>query len=148
IESAVEVDYHLTEFGDVRYHIQSSISDPQSVEFSISLLSWPQESIFLGGLPFGVVEAVKGAYGSSIRIIDPPEEGFQLTLALDLAKFPLDKESRLQLMKKIASLREVVLGARMREILRHLASRMVYPDADQVITLVQHPKESLFLIPL
>ncbi|XP_057865664.1 actin-related protein 2/3 complex subunit 2A isoform X2 [Cryptomeria japonica] len=148
LESAVEVDCHLMEFGDVRYHIQSSIADPQYVELSISLPSWPQESICSGGLPFGAIEAVKGAYGSSIEIIDPPEEGFQLTLAIDLAKFPLDKDCRLQLMKKIASLRAVVLGACMREILKNLTSRIVYPDAGQVITLVQHPKESFFLIPL
>eukprot|EP01018_Ginkgo_biloba_P030173 Gb_15200 [translate_table: standard] len=51
-------------------------------------------------------------------------------------------------MTKIASLRIVVLGAPMREILKHLASKTVAPDADQHVALVHHPKESFFLIPL
>lgn len=148
IDKVMEVDYHLVEFDDVRYHIQSSISDPQYMEISISVPSLPRETVFPTELPIGAIEAVKGAYGYVIQIIDPPEEGFHLTLNLDLSKFPSDEETQIQLIRKIASLRAVVLGAPMREILKNLTSKVIVPDGNQVISLMQRPKENLFLIPL
>lgn len=148
IDKVVEVDYHLVEFDDVRYHIQSSISDPQYMEISISVPSLPQETVFPTELPNGSIEAVKGAYGYGIQIIDPPEEGFHLTLNIDLSKFPSDEETLIQLVRKIASLRAVILGAPMRDILKNLTSKVIVPDGNQVISLMQRPKENLFLIPL
>lgn len=148
IDKVMEVDYHLVEFDDVRYHIQSSISDPQYMEISISVPSLSRETVFPTELPIGAIEAVKGAYGYVIQIIDPPEEGFHLTLNLDLSKFPSDEETQIQLIRKIASLRAVVLGAPMREILKNLTSKVIVPNGNQVISLMQRPKENLFLIPL
>eukprot|EP01018_Ginkgo_biloba_P023801 Gb_27068 [translate_table: standard] len=147
LEKAVEVDYHLVEFDDVRYHIQASVKDPHHMALSISIPPPPPETVFSGGLPFGAVEAVRGAYGPVVQIVESPEDGFQLTLRLDLTKLPSDEEHRDQLMTKIASLRSVVLGAPMREILKHLASKVVAPDADRLVALMHRPKESFFLIP-
>lgn len=48
---------------------------------------------------------------------------------------------------KIASVREVVLGAPLRVILKHLASRTVAPDIDPLVALVHRPRESFFLVP-
>ncbi|GLJ16931.1 hypothetical protein SUGI_0292340 [Cryptomeria japonica] len=147
LEKPVELDYHFVEFDDVRYHIQATVKDPYHMVLSILIPTPPPETVFSGGLPFGATEAVKGAYGTTVQIVDTPEEGFQLTLKLDLAKLPSDEERRTQLMTKIASLRSVVLGAPMREILKHLAFKIVAPDADRLVALVHRPKESFFLIP-
>lgn len=148
IDKVVEVDYHLVEFDDVRYHIQSSLSDPQYMEISISIPSLPRETAFPTGFPLGAIEAVKGAYGYVMQIIDPPEEGFHLTLNIDLSKFPSNEETRILLITKIASLRAIVLGAPMRDILKNLTSKAIVPDGNQVISLMQRPKENLFIIPL
>lgn len=144
---AVELDYHLVEFDDVRYHIQAAMKDPHHMALSISIPSPPPETVLAGGLPFGAIEAVRGAYGAVMQIVDPAEDGFQLTLKLDLTKLPSNEEARTQLLIKIASLRSVVLGAPLREILKHLASKAVAPDADRLIALTHRPKESFFLIP-
>lgn len=54
---------------------------------------------------------------------------------------------RMQQMTKVASLRTIVLGAPLREILKHLASRTVAPDADNLVALLHRPRQSYFLIP-
>ncbi|KAG4951638.1 hypothetical protein JHK85_045505 [Glycine max] len=48
---------------------------------------------------------------------------------------------------KVASIREVVLGAPLRVILEHLAARTVAPDLDPLVALVHRPNESFFLFP-
>lgn len=48
---------------------------------------------------------------------------------------------------KVASVREVVLGAPLRVILKHLASRSLAPNMDQLVSIVHRPNESFFLIP-
>lgn len=50
-------------------------------------------------------------------------------------------------MVKLASVREVVLGAPLRLVLKHLSLRTVAPDIDRLIALVHRPKESFFLVP-
>lgn len=48
---------------------------------------------------------------------------------------------------KVASVREVVLGAPLRVILKHLASRGLAPGMDQIVALVHRPNESFFVFP-
>lgn len=54
---------------------------------------------------------------------------------------------RVQQMTKVASLRTVVLGAPLRVILKHLSTRSVAPDADNLVALMHRPRQSYFLIP-
>ncbi|CAM6034053.1 unnamed protein product [Sphagnum compactum] len=147
MEKPAEVDFHLVEFDDVRYHIQASAKDPQHVLLSIALPPPPPETVFSGGLPFGAMEAVNAAYGPLIQVFDPPEAGFHLTIRLDLTKLAGTEVDRMQQMTKVASLRTIVLGAPLREILKHLASRTVAPDADNLVALLHRPRQSYFLIP-
>ncbi|PRQ55832.1 hypothetical protein RchiOBHm_Chr1g0328971 [Rosa chinensis] len=51
------------------------------------------------------------------------------------------------LLVKIASVREVVLGAPLRVILKQPALRTFASDVDPLVALVHRPKESFFLIP-
>lgn len=147
LEKAVEVDYHWVEFDDVRYHIQVSMKNPHILLLSVSLPTPPPEAIFFGGLPFGAIEAIKAAYSVLVQILDPPRDGFNLTLKLNLSKLPPDEEYRHALLVKIASVREIVLGAPLRVILKQLASRRVAPNMDRLVAIVHRSNESFYLIP-
>ncbi|KAH7544843.1 actin-related protein 2/3 complex subunit 2A [Ziziphus jujuba] len=146
-DKGVELDYHWVEFGDVRYHIQVSMKNPQHLKLSVSLPIPPPDTVFMGGLPSGAIEAIKSAYGAVVQILDPPRDGFNLTLKLNLSKLPPDEEYKHVLLVKIASVREVVLGAPLRLILKQLASRTVSSNINQLVALVHRPKESFFLVP-
>ncbi|KAF9686073.1 hypothetical protein SADUNF_Sadunf03G0120400 [Salix dunnii] len=190
LEKAVELDYHWVEFDDVRYHILVSMKNPNVLLLSVSLPIPPPEAVFMGGLPFGAIEAIKATYGVVVQILDPPRDGFNLTLKLNLGKLPPDEgstssfskehpaiphlksictlcevleaskinscyfrrflcglEHRYALLVKIASVREVVLGAPLRVVLKHLSSRTVIPGIDGLLALVHRSKESFFLVP-
>ncbi|KAF8408548.1 hypothetical protein HHK36_004611 [Tetracentron sinense] len=147
LEKGVELDCYWVEFDDVRYHIQVAMRNPQFLLLSMSLPTPPPETVFFGGLPFGAVEAIKAAYGVLVQILDPPRDGFNLTMKLNLSKLPPNEEQRHALLVKIASVREVVLGAPLRVVLKHLASKTVATDVDRLVALVHRPKESFFLVP-
>ncbi|XP_039143831.1 actin-related protein 2/3 complex subunit 2A [Dioscorea cayenensis subsp. rotundata] len=147
LDKGIDLDCHSVEFDDVRYHIQVSMKAPQSMVLSMALPAPPPEAIFYGGLPFGAIEAIKGAFGMIVQILDPPKDGYNLTMKINLGKLPPDEEKKQALLVKIASVREVVLGAPLRVVLKHLSSRTVASDADGPIALVHRPKESFFLVP-
>ncbi|KAI3853780.1 hypothetical protein MKW92_040310 [Papaver armeniacum] len=147
LDRGVELDCQSVEFDDVRYHIQVSLRYPQFIVLSMSLPTPPPETIFVDGLPFGAIEAIKAAYGALVQILDPPKDGYNLTMRLDLVQLPQDEELQYDLLEKVASVREVVLGAPLRVVLKHLASKRVPPDLDRLIALVHRPRESFFLAP-
>ncbi|MCL7044373.1 hypothetical protein MKW94_021429 [Papaver nudicaule] len=147
LDKGVELDCQSVEFDDVRYHIQVSLRYPQFLVLSMSLPIPPPETIFVDGLPFGAIEAIKAAYGALVQILDPPKDGYNLTMRLDLVQLPQDEELQYDLLEKVASVREVVLGAPLRVVLKHLASKRVPPDLDRLIALVHRPRESFFLAP-
>ncbi|KAL7241577.1 hypothetical protein ACSBR1_014217 [Camellia fascicularis] len=147
LEKGVELDCHWVEFDDVRYHIQASMKNSHILLLSVSLPTPPLETVFVGGLPTGAIEAMKAAYGLVVQILDPPRDGFNLTVKLNLSKLPPDEEYRNTLLVKIASVREVVMGAPLRVVLKRLTSRAVAQDTDQLVALVHRPMESFFLAP-
>ncbi|KAJ4828533.1 Actin- protein 2/3 complex subunit 2A [Turnera subulata] len=147
LEKAIELDFQWVEFDDVRYHILVSTKNPNVLLLSVSLPIPPPEAVFTGGLPSGAIEAIKAAYGVVVQILDPPRDGFNLTLKLNLSKLPPDEEHRHALLVKIASVREVVLGAPLRVVLKQLGSRIVAPGVGRLIALVHRPKESFFIVP-
>uniref|UniRef100_A0A9I9CQM0 Arp2/3 complex 34 kDa subunit n=1 Tax=Cucumis melo TaxID=3656 RepID=A0A9I9CQM0_CUCME len=213
LEKAVEVDYNWVEFDDVRYHVQVSMKNPHLFLLSVSLPIPSADTVFCGGLPSGAIEAIKAAYGILVQILDPPRDGFNLTLKLNLSKLPLDEgslsflfkhgrgdhtkrsnqedekhnvcekkeearavdeedpqtrvgnpfavaqrrrkrqlfsdpsDNRHTVLVKLASIREVVLGAPLRGILKQLGSRVVASDVNKLVALVHRPKESFFLVP-
>ncbi|GAB4829503.1 Actin- protein 2/3 complex subunit 2A [Ancistrocladus abbreviatus] len=147
LDKGVELDCNWVEFDDVRFHVQASVKNPQILLLSVSLPIPPPEALFVGGLPFGALEAIKAAYGVVAQIIDPPRDGFNLTMKLNLSKLPPKEENREPFLVKIASVREVVLGAPLRVIMENLASRSLTPDMDKLLALVHRPNESFFLVP-
>ncbi|KAJ8756279.1 hypothetical protein K2173_025091 [Erythroxylum novogranatense] len=126
---------------------QVSMKNQNVVLLSVSLPVPPPETVLVGGLPLGAIEAIKASYGVVVQILDPPRDGFSLTLKLNLHKLPPDEEYKNAILLKIASVREVVLGAPLRLILKHLASRTIAPSMGQLLALVHRPNESFFVIP-
>nr|KYP55054.1 putative actin-related protein 2/3 complex subunit 2 [Cajanus cajan] len=91
LDKGVELDHHWVEFDDVRYHIQVSMKNPHVLLLSVSLPTPSSETIFVCGLPFGAIEAIKAAYGNLVQILDPPRDGFNLTLKINLSKLPANQ---------------------------------------------------------
>lgn len=67
------------------------MKNPHLLLLSVSLPTPPPETVFFGGLPLGAIEAVKAAYGLVVQILDPPRDGFNLTVKLNLTKLPPDE---------------------------------------------------------
>ncbi|WVZ69429.1 hypothetical protein U9M48_018217 [Paspalum notatum var. saurae] len=157
-EKGMDIDCHTVEFDDVRYHIQFSMRNPKVMVLSVALPLPPPEAILHDGLPLGAVDAIKATYGSVVQILDPPKDGFDLTMKINLTKLPPDEasndlfvyytpEQRNAILTQIASIREVVLGAPLKLLLKHLASKTVAPNVDKLVALVHRPNESFFLAP-
>ncbi|CAH9127935.1 unnamed protein product [Cuscuta epithymum] len=93
LDKGVELDCLWVEFGDIRFHIQASTRNSNILLLSMSLPIPPPETVFFGGLPLGAIEAIKARYGVVAQILDPPRDGFNLTLKLNLSKLPPDEGS-------------------------------------------------------
>lgn len=87
----MDLDCQSVEFDDVKYHIQFSMKTPQVMLLSLSLPAPPPETVFVDGLPVGSLEALKAVYGSLLQILDPPVDGYNLTMKLNLTKLPADE---------------------------------------------------------
>ncbi|KAF6147040.1 hypothetical protein GIB67_036759 [Kingdonia uniflora] len=98
IDKGVDLDCHSVEFDDVPYHIQVSMRSLEFILLSMSLPTPPPETVFFGGLPSGVLEAIKEAYGVLVQILDPPKDGYNLTMKLNLAKIPQDEKEEYDLL--------------------------------------------------
>lgn len=144
-DKGVDIDCQTVEFDDVRYHIQFSMRNPKAMVLSVALPLAPPEAILYDGLPLGAIDAIKAAYGPVVQILDPPKDGFDLTMKINLTKLPPDEEQRNALLTQIASVREVVLGAPLKLLLKHLATKTVAPNVDKLVALVHRPNESFFL---
>ncbi|KAH6761157.1 Arp2/3 complex [Perilla frutescens var. hirtella] len=147
LDKGVELDCQWVEFDDVRYHIQATVKNPNLLLLSLSLPAPPPETVFFGGLPQGAIEAIKGAYGVVLQVLDPPRDGYNLTVKLNLSKLPPDEEHKQALLVKIASIRELVQGAPLRAVLKQLVSRGVKSDLNKIVSLVHRPNESFFVFP-
>ena len=84
--------------------LQVSMKNPHFLSLSVSLPTPAQETVLSGGLPFGAIEAIKASYGVLVQILDPPKDGFNLTLRLNLSKLPPDEGSPSFFSKVIMSL--------------------------------------------
>jgi actin related protein 2/3 complex subunit 2 len=119
------------------------MKNPNLLLLSVSLPNPPPEAMSFDGLPLGAIEAIKTTYGTGFQILDPPRDGFSLTLKLNFSKVRPDEE----LLTKLASIREVVMGAPLKIIFKHLASRTVAPELDRLVAIMHRPNETFFLVP-
>ncbi|XP_042031381.1 actin-related protein 2/3 complex subunit 2A-like isoform X1 [Salvia splendens] len=147
LDKGVELDCQWVEFDDVRYHIQASVKNPNFLLLSLSLPAPPPETVFFGGLPQGAIEAIKAAYGVVLQVLDPPRDGYNLTVKLNLSKLPPDEDHKQAFLVKIASIRELVQGAPLRAVFKQLVTRGVKSDLNKIISIVHRPNESYFVFP-
>jgi actin related protein 2/3 complex, subunit 2 len=85
-------------------YYQVSMRNPKVLVLSVALPLPPQEVLSFDGLPFGAIEAIKAAYGIVVQILDPPKDGFDLTLKINFAKLPSDEGPESYLSKVISVL--------------------------------------------
>ncbi|GFQ06504.1 actin-related protein 2/3 complex subunit 2b [Phtheirospermum japonicum] len=90
-ERPVEIDHHVHEFGSVHYHVQCSALDPIFTYLSISTPLLSQGLPVSSEFPQHTLEMVKAICPDVMEIVEPPKEGYQLTLKLNLSRIPHGK---------------------------------------------------------
>ncbi|CAI9118078.1 OLC1v1019594C2 [Oldenlandia corymbosa var. corymbosa] len=144
-EKPLEIDSHSHEFGSVEYHIQASASHPQIAYLSISTPLLHQEFVLSTGLPRYTLEMVRGICPDVVEIIEPPNEGYQLTLRLDFSRIPRKKDAG-KMIASIASVQGVILSSQLKDMLVNVNSLEVSQGMFRPIRLIYHPRELFFVI--
>ncbi|EHA8587102.1 putative protein BREAST CANCER SUSCEPTIBILITY 1 [Cocos nucifera] len=91
-------------------------------------------------------EDIRRGYRDIADIVEPPKEGFVLTLRLDFAKLPQSREDRIKAISKISSLQAVILSSQLKDMLWNLGSQDMAYGMSKPIKLVYHPREPFFVI--
>nr|KJB38363.1 hypothetical protein B456_006G251700 [Gossypium raimondii] len=144
-EKPIEVDYHLYEFGSVEYHIKSSVSEPQVTYLSIST-PFLSQGVFLSyGLSPFTLKMVRQISTDVLHIVEPANDGYQLTLRLDFSKLPHNKES-LKIITEVSSVQAVILSSQLKEMLQNVNSWDSSQGIYKPIKLIYHPKEPFYVI--
>ncbi|KAJ4955218.1 hypothetical protein NE237_012001 [Protea cynaroides] len=144
-EIPMEIDHHIHEFGSVQYHIQASQSDPHHVYLSVSTPILSKGIILCDGLPPTTLQTVQRTYPSIVEIIEPPKEGYQLTLKIKFDKIPHGKES-VKVITDISAVQAVILSSQLKEMLWNLGSQDISLVMYKPIKLIYHPREPFFII--
>jgi actin related protein 2/3 complex subunit 2 len=79
---------------EMGFLLQFSMRNTKVMVLSVALPLAPPEAILYDGLPLGAIDAIKAAYGTVVQILDPPKDGFDLTMKINLTKLPSDEGSR------------------------------------------------------
>ncbi|KAL3642078.1 hypothetical protein CASFOL_012893 [Castilleja foliolosa] len=137
----VEIDHHVHEFGSIHYHVRCSALDPIYTYLSISTPLLSQGLSVSSELPKHTLEKVKAICPDVIEIVEPPNQGYQLTLKLNLSRIRHGKGTT-KMITNISSVQAVILSSQLKEILRNVESYSMYKP----IKLVYHPREPFFVI--
>ncbi|CAL5026484.1 unnamed protein product [Urochloa decumbens] len=131
-ERPMPVDHTVFEFGSIRYHVEASASDPENVFLSISTPSLSHEaspSSSSTGLPEAALQETRKAYHKFAEVVEPPREGYALTLKLNFSGLTRPKD-RVKAINQVSRLQSVVLSSQLRDMLGSLGSsgtmRLVY----------------------
>lgn len=81
---------HLS-FTCINCVVQASASNPQYIHLSVSTPLISTEVLHPHALPDTTLKAVQEVHSGIIEVVEPTKDGFQLTLRIDLAKFPKRK---------------------------------------------------------
>ncbi|GAB2237524.1 hypothetical protein Droror1_Dr00015426 [Drosera rotundifolia] len=90
-EKPMNIDHHLCEIGSVRYHIESSASDPQQIHLSMSIPSLSQGLVISKPGDRYIILKVKKICPGAVDILDSAKAGYQLTVEVNLAQIPQGK---------------------------------------------------------
>ncbi|KAF3666054.1 Actin-related protein 2/3 complex subunit 2B [Capsicum annuum] len=144
-ERAIDADHHLHEFGSVEYYIQSLVSDPDHTYLSVSTPILSQAFLISTRLSHYTIEKVKAISAEVVEIVQPPKEGYQLTLRLNFARMSHGKES-IKMITDIAAVQGVILSSQLEEMLMNVNSQDVAQGMYKPIKLVYHPREPFYVI--
>ncbi|KAL6903517.1 hypothetical protein ACP4OV_004330 [Aristida adscensionis] len=132
------VDHTFYEFGSIRYHLEASASDPENVYLSISTPSLSHESSpSSGGLPESTLQETRKAYERFAEVVEPPREGYVLTLRLNFSGLARPKD-RARAINQVSRLQSVVLSSQLKGVLGSLG-------APGTMRLVYNQKEPFFV---
>ncbi|KAK8557351.1 hypothetical protein V6N13_013625 [Hibiscus sabdariffa] len=124
-EKPIEVDHHLYEFGSVEYYIKG---------------------VFLSyGLSPYTLQMIRDISIDALDIVEPPTDGYQLTLRLDFSKLPNNKES-LKVVTEVSSVQAVILSSQLKEMLQNVNSWDISQGMYKPIKLIYHPREPFYVI--
>ncbi|KAL2463162.1 Actin-related protein 2/3 complex subunit 2B [Forsythia ovata] len=144
-ERPAEFDHQMHEFGSVQYHVKCSASDPHQTYLSISMPLLSQGLQFTTRLPNHTLDMVKGICPDVVEIIEPPKDGYQLTLRLNFARIPHGKVST-KIITEISSVQAVILSSQLKEMLRNVDSQEISQGMYKAIKLIYHPGEPFYVI--
>ncbi|XP_071938120.1 actin-related protein 2/3 complex subunit 2B-like [Coffea arabica] len=144
-EKPMELDHHLYEFGSVEYHVQASASIPDNTYLSIATPLLYQDVVLSSGLPRYTLEMVKGISPDVIEIIEPPKEGYKLTLRLKYSRIPRNKGG-VKMIASISSVQGVILSSQLKDMLMNVNSLEVSQGMYRPVKLIYHPREPFFVI--
>ncbi|KAL4296917.1 hypothetical protein GQ457_12G004970 [Hibiscus cannabinus] len=132
-EKPIEVDHHLYEFSSVEYYIKSSVSEPFTyLSISTPLLS---RGVFPSHrLSPCTLRTIREISSDVLDIVEPPTDGYQLTLRLDFSKLPHNKES-LKVITEVSSVQAVILSSQLKERLQNVNSW----DMSQGMYVIREP---------
>ncbi|KAK6145917.1 hypothetical protein DH2020_019786 [Rehmannia glutinosa] len=144
-ERPMEIDHHVHEFGSVHYHVQCSALDPIYTYLSISTPLLSQGLPLSSELPTHTLEMVKAICPEAMEIVEPPKEGYQLTLKLNFSRIP-QSEASTKMITDISSVQTVILSSQLKEILRNVDSHEMSHGMYKPTKLIYHPREPFFVI--
>ncbi|XP_015692074.1 actin-related protein 2/3 complex subunit 2B-like isoform X3 [Oryza brachyantha] len=132
-ERPMPVDHTLFEFGSIRYHLQVSMTDSENVYLSISTPSLSYEASPSRGLPEITLQETRKLCHKFAEIIEPPKEGYALTLKLNFSGLTRQKD-RIKAINQISLLQSVILSSQLKDVLGSLGSsgtmKLVYNQRD------------------
>ncbi|WCJ24094.1 Actin-related protein 2/3 complex subunit 2B [Euphorbia peplus] len=144
-ERSIEIDHHLHEFGSVEYHIQSSAIIPHFKWLSISTPLLSQGDMKPYGISAYTMKMIKESCFNAVDIVEPPREGYQLTLKLNFAKIRSGKDPE-KVIQQIASVQAVILSSQLKEMLKNVDAQDICQGTYKPIKLVYHPREPFYVI--
>lgn len=97
-------------------------------------------------LPDSTLHEITRVYSDFGEVVEPPRQGFTLTLKINFAKLPQRKEDYLKAITEIASLQAVLLTSQLKYMLWNLGSQDINYAMYKPIKLVYHPREPFFVI--
>lgn len=86
--NCLNVDLHPCRIYIASSFLQVSPSDPEDIRLSVLTPPLSAEASYSNGLPDCTLQDIRRKYSNFAEVIEPPREGFLLTLKLNFARLP------------------------------------------------------------
>ncbi|KAF5202277.1 Actin-related protein 2/3 complex subunit 2B [Thalictrum thalictroides] len=147
-EKPLEIDHQIYEFGSLQYHIQASASEPHHAYLSVSTSLQSPGVLTTDGLQNCTLQNLKRIYSDVIEVIEPPNEGYQLTLRIKFSELPQSKDECIKIITEISSLQAVIVSSQLKKMLWNFGSQDTTYGMHKPIKFIYHPGEPFYVIRL